>query len=223
MDPITPAPSDKPAENQVTPSPSLEDISKEFTVEEQANKFSAKPAQPKPQPTQQTQVYVPDPLLDSEGYKAYAAQQVQYTQRLEGSLRELSSRFAAYEQTIQQQKLDADVDSAVNVVNKKWNVDKDLAEITLEREYRKDKTFQFIWDNRHRNPVAFQKALDVIASKKADLFSVKQDPQLAENVRAAKSAQQTMATTKQANSNDEWANLSPREFAEQWERKKRGY
>lgn len=216
----TPAQSAEPAETVSTPSPSLEEISREFTVEEQAQNFTA---QPQPQPTQafqqvQAPQYTPDPVTDPEGYKQFVNYQRQVTTQLDGTLREVLNKVTSFEQRIAQQKLDADVDRAVQVVNKKLNVDKDLAEIALEKEYRSNPTFKKIWDNRDRNPEAFERALSVIADKWAPKFQVRQDPQLAENVRAAKSSQQTMATTKQQNPNDEWANLTPEEFERKWSR-----
>ena len=218
----TAAPSPAPAETVNTPS-DLGDIAKEFNVEEQANQFTARPAQAPQPPVPQAPIHVPDPVVDQEGYRAYVNQQAQQSQRLEGTLRELDTRLKTWEQTIQQQKVEADVDAAVKIVNQKLKVDPLLAEIALEKMYRSDKNFKHIWDNRDRNRPAFEKALNVAADKLSPMFSVRQDPQLAENVRSAKSSQQTMATTKQADENDEWGNLSPREFAEKWERTKRGY
>lgn len=209
------APSPAPAETSATPSPDLESIAREFSVEEQANNFTARPAQPQPQ-SQPAPLSIPDPVTDPDGYRAHVTYQTQLHQRLEGTLRELDTRFKTYEQTIQQQKVDADVDAAVKIVNQKLKVDPDLAEIALEREYRKDKNFKHIWDNRDRNRPAFERALGVLADKLIPKFAVRTDPQVAENVRAAKSSQQTMATTKEPNANEEWDNLSQREFDARW-------
>jgi hypothetical protein len=218
----TAAPSPAPAETSAAPSTDLESIAREFSVEEQANQFTARPAV-QHQPQQQLQpapFSAPDPVTDPEGYKAFVMHQTQVHQRLEGTLRELDNRFKTYEQTIQQQKVDADVDAAVKIVNQKLKVDPELAEIALERMYRKDKAFKQIWDNRDRNRQAFEKALGVVADKLQPTFAVRTDPQVAENVRAAKSSQQTMATT-QAKSEYDDVPENPREF-DAWWRQRRG-
>lgn len=223
MTDTTSAPSPAPAETSSTPSPDLNSIAKEFSVDEQANQFTARPAvqpQTQTQPTIAPPYTPPDPVIDPEGYKAHVAYQAQLNQRLEGTLRELDNRFKTYEQTIQQQKVDADVDAAVKIVNGKLKVDPDLAEIALEREYRKNPAFKHIWDNRDRNRPAFEKALNVLADKLSPTFAVRTDPQLAENVRSAKSSQQTMATT-QAKSEYDDVPENPREF-DAWWRQKRG-
>lgn len=223
----TPAPSPAPAETSNTPSAddSLKAIASEFTVEEQANQFTATPSVPAPSPvptpayapTAQPQ-YVPDPVTDQEGYKAWVVAQGQRYQQLDTTLREVSSKISAFDQRMQQQKIDADVDRAINIVNSKWKVDKDLAEVHLEHEYRKNPSFKRIWDNRDRNPEAFERALKVVADKRAAMFQVRQDPQIAENVRAAQSSQRTMATTKQQSQTDEAAKLSGPEFDAFWSR-----
>lgn len=224
----TPAPSAAPAET--TPAPSHDDslkaIASEFTVEEQANQFTATPSVPQapaaayaPTPPPQ---YVPDPVTDQEGYKAWVLAQSQRHQQLDSTLREVSSKISAFEQRIQQQKIDADVDRAIEIVNKHWKVDKDLAEVTLEHEYRKNPSFKRIWDNRDRNPEAFEKALKVVAEKRSAMFQVRQDPQIAENVRAAQSSQRTMATTVKQRPEDEVPD-DPREFDAWWRAKARGF
>ena len=222
----TPAPSPAPAETSNTPSPddSLKAIASEFTVEEQASQFTATPSvapTPPPAPVYApTPVpqHVPDPVTDQEGYRNWALAQSQRYQQLDTTLREVSSKMSAFDQRMQQQKIDADVDRAINIVNSKWKVDKDFAEIHLEHEYRKNPSFKRIWDNRDRNPEAFERALKVVADKRSSMFQIKQDPQIAENVRAAQSSQRTMATTKQQTQNDDWANLTPAEFDARWGR-----
>lgn len=210
------APSPEPAESVSTPS--LEDLSKEF-VEEQAQSFTAQPSAPQFQsPQYQPQFEAPDPVTNQDGYKAWVLAQNQRSQQLDGTLRTLADKFTAFEQRIQQQKIDADVDRALGIVNQKWKVDKDLAEVHLEHEYRKNPTFKRIWDNRDKNPVAFEQALKIVADKRSAMFQVRQDPQIAENVRAAQSSQRTMATTKQQTQNDDWKNLSPAEFEQRWSR-----
>ena len=221
MSDSTPAPSYAPAETTVTPSPddSLKAIASEFMVEEQARQFTATPSAPAPTPQVQ---YIPDPVTDQDGYKAWALMQSQRHQQLDTTLRDVSSKITAFEQRMQQQKIDADVDRAVDIVNQQWKVEKDFAEVHLEHEYRKNPSFKRIWDNRDRNPEAFEKALKVVAEKRSAMFQVRQDPQIAENVRAAQSSQRTMATTAKQRPEDEAPN-DPREFDAWWRAKARGF
>lgn len=211
----TPAPSE--VQTPSTPAPTLEDIAREFPIEEQAQTFTAQPYTP---PVQAPQVYVPDPITESEAYKSYQLAQYQQNQVLQNNLREVVGEVNQWKQQREQERLNADVDRAVAHVNAKLKVDPMLAEAALEVEYKRNPTFQRIWNNRSKNPQAFDKALEVLSNKLQPMFQVRQDPQLAENVRAAQSSQRTMATTQVKN--DDWENLSEREFAQKWEQARRG-
>lgn len=230
MSDLNSAPSPAPAETVSTPShdDSLKAIASEFTVEEQASQFTATPSVQSPAPapayapTAQAPQYVPDPVTDQEGYKAWVMAQTQGYSRLDSAIRDVSNKINAFEQQTQQQKINADVDRAIEVVNKHWKVDRDLAEVHLEHEYRKNPSFKRIWDNRDRNPEAFEKALKVVAEKRSTMFQVRQDPQIAENVRAAQSSQRTMSTTTKQRPGDD-APDDPREFDAWWRTQARGY
>lgn len=209
----TPAPSPAPAETVSTPSPddSLKAIASEFTVEEQARQFTATPPAPQVQP----QVYAPDPVTDSEGYKTWIAQQAQAQQQMMNALSQVSTEVQSFKQMQMQQKVNADVDRAVSIVNQKLKVDPDYAEALLNVEYSKNPSFKRIFDNREKNPLAYEKALNVLSDKLYSKVQVRQDPQLAENIRAAQSSQRTMATTKQP-SPTEGVPDDPREFERWW-------
>lgn len=226
MDPNQTAPSPAPAEPVATPSPSPDDalrsIASELTVEEQAKTFTATPTpayQPQFQPQQ---FYAPDPVTDSEGYKRYMAEQHQTGTQIRSALDTVLSEVQSFKQTFQQQKVNADVDRAVQVVNAKVKADPEVVEAMLNVEYTKNPTFKKIFDNRERNPIAFEKALGVIADKFAPKFQVRTDPQLVENVRAARSSQQTMATTKQISQNEEVGNMTDLEFQRWWQSQRQG-
>lgn len=198
----------------------LESLSREFNVEEQASNFQAQPAQ---QYVQQPQnQWLPDPIADPDGFNHYSRQQNEVLSKLDQTVRSLNDKIQSYENQTKQQKIDADVERAVSRVNEKWNTDPLMAEIALEKMYRSDANFKKIWDNRDRNPKAYEKALDVLADKLAPTFSIRQDPQLTENQLAAKKSQQTMASTAKADKNAEWDNLSEGEFWAKWNAMKRG-
>lgn len=194
---------------------SLDDIASGISVEEQANQFQAQP-QPsvpsvEPQPSN-----VPDPISNPEGYDFYMNQQAQQTDKINTTLNDLVTKVQGYEQQMTQQKVDADVVKAVSHLNEKLKVEPQMAEVAMEIEYRNNPSFKKIWDNRENNPAAFNKALDVIGDKWAGKFANQADPQLAENVRAAKTSQQTMANAPVNDPDDKWSGLSNAEFAVAW-------
>jgi hypothetical protein len=195
---------------------SLETIAKEIPVDEQAQQFTARP-QSQPQTYQPQQPYIPDPITDQDGYRNFIAQQIANTTAVDSTLRELQGEIRSFKESQEKARLDQDVNGAVDRVNSKLKVDPMLAEIALEKVYRTDANFKKIWDNRHKNPQALEKALDVVANQLAPKFSVRQDPQLAENVRAARQSQSTMATTKQPSQND-GVPSDPAEFSRYWNR-----
>lgn len=211
-----------------TPSPdeSLKSIASEFPVEEQAKQFTAQP-QPQYQPQYQQPVYqpeqfAPDPVTNPEGYKMFMQAQWQQGQNAQTELRKLSEQFTNFQKTIEEQRTNAEVDAAVTSVNSKLKVDPTLAEALLNVEYKQNPSFKHIWDNRHKNPQAFKNALNVLGDKLHSKVQVRQDPQLAENVRAAQTSQRTMATTKTPTQTEGWDNLSDSEFQKKWQEMVRG-
>lgn len=196
---------------------SLDDISQEFSVEEQVSNFQASPEQAQPSPT-----WLPDPISDPDAYTEYSRAQAESLNKLNQTVQGLTSKVQTYEQQLAAQKLSADVESAVATVNEKLGVDPKLAEIALEHQYRDDPAFKRIWDNRAQNPAAFKKALGVVANKLSDTFAVKQDHQLTQNQLAAKQSLKTMAKTSQPNANSEWEGLSSSEFEQKWNEMRRG-
>jgi hypothetical protein len=196
-----------PAETAVpaAETPTLESIAKELSVTEQAQQFqSAVPQyQPQYQPVQQPAFRAPDPITDPEGYNRFLLQQNQTLSDLGATTKQIAERFQAIEQKEQEQRINHDVNNAVTQVNEKLKVDPKLAEVALEFVYRTDPNFKKIWDNRERNPEAYKRALDVVTEKTLiPMFNVRQDPTIASNIKAAKTSQQSMATTRQTGVND---------------------
>jgi DNA-binding protein H-NS len=198
-------PSPAPVETSTpTPEPeSLESIAQGLSVTEQANQFvsTVQPQYQQPQPIppsyQPQQFVAPDPVTDPDGYRNYVAQQYQSLNKLNSTVEEVASKIGQWERMQAEQKINHDVDRAVTKVTEKVGLDKDMVEVALELEYRKNPSFKKIWDNRDRYPAALDKALEVLTGKISSKYQVRSDPQIAENIRAAKSAQLTTATTKQ--------------------------
>lgn len=216
----------QPAGETVVQQPStetLENIAKEIPVDEQVTQFTARPAQqPFQQPFQQPsyqppQPYIPDPVTDQEGYKRFISEQMNQTQSVASVLNELKSELTSFKNSQEKTRIDQDVSRAVEVVNTKLKVDPFLAEAMLDMTYKRDSAFQKIWDNRHKNPDALNRALNVVAEKLVPLVNLRQDPQLAENVRAAKQSQSTSGSTN-AKDNNGGAPTDPAEFRRYWDR-----
>jgi hypothetical protein len=195
----------------------LESIAKELSVTEQAQQFtSAVPQYQQPQQFVQQQAFrAPDPITDPEGYNRFLLQQTQTLTELREATKSLTDKYQSWERTTQEQRINQDVDKAVTRVNEKLKVDPMLAEIALEKMYRTDANFKRIWDNRERNPQAYERALDVVADKLIPMFNTRQDPKIAGDIRAAKTSQQSMATTRTQGVND-GVPTDPAEFQRYW-------
>lgn len=204
---------------QEAPAPSLDEIAKEFSVDEQVSQFQAHPQQA----NQDVEQYIPDPISDPDQYNRYIRQQNSTIDNVNKTVKALSEKLSAHENRMIQQQVEADLNRAVATVNKKLGVEAEMAEIALRMEYEKNPSFQKIWDNRSKNPQAFDKALNAVADKYANKFAVKQDAQLTENQLAAKKSLQTMNKSPSPDQNSKWENLGQGEFEREWERMKRGY
>lgn len=214
---------------EATETQTLESIAQGLSVEEQAQQFTSsvqpyQPPQPQYQQNYQPPQYqgIPDPITDPEGYKAYSFQHNQRLETLNSSLQSVVQKIQNYERTQAEQRINQDVDSAVAKVNQNMKLDPLVAEALLEATYKRDQNFKKIWDNRSRNPQALDQALNVLSGKFASQFNVRQDPQIAENIRAAKSAQQSMATTAKQSPNGDINQMSPAEFDNWWQSTIRG-
>lgn len=205
-----------PVESQTTEAndtteQTLEDIAKKYSIEDQAKSFTAKPEGPKPiQP--QWEPRIPDPVVQPDEWSKYHLNQSAFVnenlQKMQGTVEEMR-------RTMESERLNAEVNKAVSRVNEKLNIDPKYAEILLEKEYRDNRIFQRIWDNRYVNPKALDEALDVIAKSNSNVFQARVDPQLVENQRAAKVSQRAMNTTSKQ-PNDDVANMTDAEFDRWW-------
>lgn len=184
----------------------LEDVYKTYNVEETAQEFKAQPqqqqqAQPQQtpaQPVQEGNIPIPDPTLDPEGHKAWTAARYRDQMALRQALTHVAGKLNQYEQTAKQQAEEADIKRAVEQVNKHLGdsqLDPDVVEISLGAEARRDPRFLSLWNNRAKNPKAFNEGVKAFANKLGKKFSMRVDPQIAENHRALKEATSTKATT----------------------------
>jgi len=189
-----------------SPSQTLEDLYKDLNVTEEAEQFTAQPQQKTELPA--TELPVPDPTLDPEGYRQYQTQQV--TKSLYGELTAVKSQLTDFQQTQYEQQTNADIGKAVDKISSKVeDVDREVIDAMLNAQAYKDTRFKQLWENRYKNPKAWDKALDVFSDTVADKFKVKVDPQIEENRRAVHKSQQGMASTASQASDDPFEGLDP--------------
>lgn len=199
--------------------PSLDQVYKEFNVEAEASNF---------QPQQQVQTQrgqapgtAPDPVMDPTGYKTWSEKQSSFIQeslsKVEGELTNLKvERLRAKEE--------ADIKSAVQKFKSICDhVDEDVAEVALGSKARKDPRFMAVYQNRNKNPQAWNAALAAYANEYKGKSKFQIDPQIAENQRAAKQSTQGSQTkqTEDAPKGDSsrFHNKVGRDFERAW----RGY
>ena len=199
-----------------TPEVSLDDVYKEYGVEQQAQQFHAATA-PMPYLPQAPEVpNIPDPVTDVDAFRQWQTNQFHQNNSLQNTLQELNGRFQQISQAEARRQVETDVKTAVDVVNKRLGADPQMIEVALDLEARRDPRFLKLWEGRHQNPQAWSKALDAWGRKMDGKFSVRADPQLAENQRAAKVSQQALGGQRQSNSNEEWDNLPAGDFEHRW-------
>ena len=230
--------SETPVENVVTETPApeaaptqtLEDVYKQFNVDDEAQQFTAQPVQNTPsqnpapvyQPAYQPQTVIPDPISDPDGYRQFMLASQQQNSALGQTINQLTGKLSQMEKERQQQQIDADIGKAVAKVNSKVKADPLMVELALEKKAREDGRFMKIWHNRQKNPKAYDAALEAISNELQGKFTVRTDPQLTENQRALKASQRGMASSNQSK-DDGWDNLSDAEFDQKWSEAKRSY
>ena len=183
----------------------LDDVYKEFDVETQAEEFKAEP-----EPTPVTQE-IPDPL-DTDAYRNYERQN---NDAIMKELDSVKAKLTEFQKGQQEAQISKDIQQAVEFIKPKVEGVKEKAiEIQLEMKAAEDPKFKRLWDNRNSNPTAWNRALSAFANEVAETHSIKQDPQLTENMRAVAQSQHSM-TTNAPDPHDEWPD-DPDEFDQKW-------
>jgi len=175
--------------------PSLEDVYKQYHVSEPQAQPQPTP-QPQPAPSQpEPEVSIPDAALDPDGYRQWARQRLMSETQIKQALNAVAGRIHQYEAAQTKQREEADIQRAVEVIREKVDADPDLIEIAIAQKARKDPRFMSLWANRAKNPQAWNAGLKAAAGELAGKLAMRQDPQITENLRAAKQSQQTQATS----------------------------
>jgi hypothetical protein len=204
-----------------TETSALDQVYKDFNVEDAAQSFRAQPQTQQPQNFQQPKPTIPDPVLDADGFKNWQAQNTTQTHQ---ALHTIASEISGFKAEMHKQKEEADIKAAVSKFKEiAGDVDDDMVEVALGAKARKDSRFLAVYNNRGKNPAAWNAAVSAYANDFKAKNQFKTDPQLTENTRAAKQSTQTSQTTKESSqsSNPIDSALSkasnPAEFARTWE------
>lgn len=208
VQPGSPTPSE-PAATEAPQAP-LEKVYTDFNIEAEAATFqpqSQPPAQPAaPAPSAPK---VPDPF--DPNFAAYQAQIAGGVSALHQSLQATQSQLTQLQQQLNRERTEADIKRAVSALTDGTGLKPTIAEVAMEAKAREDARFRAIWNNRSKNPAAFNAALKAFKQELQEEYTVRQDPQLVENQRAVKASQQQMATTQKPSQNDEWAGMTAAE------------
>ena len=175
----------------------LDDVYRKYNVDSVAEDFAR--AQPAPQPQVQEQpqaqpVIVPDPVTDADAFKQFMASDHQNRLALRQSLQSVSQQISQFNQEKLRVQEEADIKRAVEIVNADLKADPEMVEVALGAKARKDPKFLSLYEQRHKKPDAWNAALKAYSSELEGKFAMRPDPQLVENQRAMKTAQQQMAT-----------------------------
>jgi hypothetical protein len=208
----SPAPAAAPAPAPAEPK-GLEKVYKDFNVEAEAHSFQPETPAPQAPVSQPAPVKKYDPF--DPNFTANMQSLEQTAARAESTLSQTLGKLNALERQIHQRTVEADLKQAAGKIAEKSGVDVEVAEVAMEARARKDPKFLQIWNNRTKNPKAYEAALDAFSGEMKDKFTVRQDPQLVENQRAVRASQQQMATTTKETDQDKWASMTPQERAQE--------
>jgi len=164
----------------------LDSVYQKYNVEAEAQNFAPQREQPAPKQKVETpDVAVPDPVLDQAGFKQWAGNQNQF---LQTTLQSLQGELTQMRVDRVKSREEADIKSAVSVFKSVTGdeIDDDMAEVALGQKARKDPRFLSVYNNRSKNPNAWNAAVKAYANEFKGKASFKIDPQIAENQRAAK-------------------------------------
>jgi len=164
---------------------------------------------------------VPDPY-DTERFKEWAARQEAGTTELNKAVTEVTRFLTAQQQKAAFEATRADIDKSVQAIEETVQLGKPkVIEAYLDGMVREDPRMKALWENRGKNPAAWQNALKVAGKKMAEEFSLKVDPDLQKAQRARKESQRQMATTVDRDDinpqEDRLAKAQGQDFAREWD------
>lgn len=201
--------------------PTLDDVYKSAGVDESPIQSATnQPDQPAPHQAQTQIAATPPDPYDTDAHKAYLQNLASGQANMAQGLNVVAQFLNQQQQAQAKAKLEADLSSAVETVNKVVNhPNPKVIEAMLDAEARGDVRFKKLWDNRDKNPQAWNNALRAASSKFAKELEVKVDPKLRQAQQIRRASQGAMATTDATDEseNAQWDNLSTDDFDRKWQ------
>jgi len=154
----------------------------------------------------------PEPTGDGSNVKDFQA----YAEQLQAMQKQVQSNTEAVRKVTSESEakaLDTEIKAAAEIINENLDQGKsDMAEIFLEAQYRKNPDLQKVWNNRATNPEALKKALGLLQKEFEALNDTVVDPDVRENQRALRAAQQTGGTVQDTSESDKFNQMSDAQF-----------
>jgi hypothetical protein len=209
----------------------LDDVYREAGLDKLVTQDNTQQTRQETATTQETQHKVEPSSIpsayDEENFKAFMARQAAGTTELEKAVKSIAGFLTEQQRQAAANATRADIEKAVGAINEVVKHPKPkVIEAALDGMVREDPRLKAIWNNRGKNPGAWNNALKIVTKSIAEDFSVKVDPNLVAAQRARKDAQRQMATT---STQDEGNPLEERmgkaqglDFETEWERLVRG-
>lgn len=218
------------APSETQPEETLDDVLKNVSIEQVAQSFDAKPSQPvQQQITQAPQLDIPDPTYDPDGFKRAIGKIAQNDFSTAQKVDQVLSLIQRREQEQERNREQTDIGNVVKEIETAVPVLKGketLVQGLLGAYANKDPRITKVWQDRHKDPASWNKTLAVLKKQIAKEFDFAMDPQLAENIKAAKASRDQMATTNRPGPNEKWEerlrNASPTDFTKMWDQIKAG-
>ncbi len=200
------------------PEETLDDVFKQFPVQETAQSFNAQPRQQEPQ--KPPELNIPDPSYDPDGFKESMKSLHSNDWEVKQTLNRISEQLDGVTQ--ERQRAVEEDDISVTVAKIQESIPALQGKDRLVKGYlgavaTEDKRVAQVWEHRKESPAAWDAALNVITKQMAKEFDFQADPQLTENTRAAKASRDQMATTKQEDPDDKIKSMSSSDFNSYWD------
>ena len=140
------------SETQEAPEETLDDVLKEFPIEDAAKSFSAQPSQREPEVPE---VNIPDPSYDPEGFKKAMTGMVTNDRKIEQTLNQVSEQLKGLEQQRARAIEDEDIASTVEKIQE--SVPQLQGKDRLVKGYlgamaSEDQLITRVWEQRKQNP-----------------------------------------------------------------------
>ena len=193
----------------------LDDVFKEYSIENTAQSFNAQPKSEEKPP----EMNIPDPSYDPDGFKKTMQGFASNDWEVKQALNRVSEQLTGMQQAQQRQVEEEDISTTISEIQE--SIPQLQGKDRLVKGYlgamaNEDQRIARVWEQRRQNPAAWQKTLGVIKKQMAKDFEFSADSQLTENVRAAKASRDQMATTTKPDPDEKIKGMSPGDFDNYW-------